>query len=250
MIRRLSAAVLALGVSVFGATNGHAADAMSPEQLARRSFEIMAGPAWDEARYFEFSFDVVRKGEVVASYPQRLDRFEGMYRVEGKNKEGKAFVIVMNVNTKQGQAWVDGVLADDPTEWLTLGYRRFINDTYWLMMPLKLRDPGVHLESAGERSDECGGVWDVVKLSFDSGVGLTPADQYWAWINRTSGLVDFWEMLLTGSKPDDKPTRVTFRDWGRHGGILMSTRRESDGYSILLNGLRVMKSVPEGAFTK
>ena len=46
-------------------------------------------------------------------------------------------------------------------ELLALGYRRYNNDTYWLLMPLKMLEPGVHRSSQGERTDAAGHKWDV-----------------------------------------------------------------------------------------
>ena len=47
-----------------------------------------------------------------------------------------------------------------------------MNDAYWLLMPYKMRDPGVVLTLAGaEKKGE--DAWDKVLLTFE-GVGLTP----------------------------------------------------------------------------
>ncbi|HKO55862.1 MAG TPA: hypothetical protein VJ276_08280, partial [Thermoanaerobaculia bacterium] len=175
----------------------------------------------------------------------------GDYRVQGKDQKGDDFVVVMNTNTKQGKAWKNGVEATDAAELLTLGYRRFINDTYWLLMPLKSMDPGVKRENVGERTDSCGRTWDVVKLSFEN-VGLTPGDVYWMWVNRDSGIVEEWDMKLEGSNPNDSPTSVYFHDYKRVGDVLISTRREIRGrnQNIRLDDLVVSSTVPAGAFTK
>ncbi len=224
----------------------------SADDVARRAVDMLAGPAWDAARYLAFTFDVEREGKLVASFPQRWDRYTGDYRVSGKDREGNDFVIAMNVNTKQGRAWKNGAEVADPKEMLTTGYRRFINDTYWLLMGFKTFDPGVHREYAGERSDtQPGGrMWDLVKLSFDSGVGLTSADQYWMWVNRDTGLVDEWDMRLQGSKPEEEPGVVMFHDYRRFGGLLISTRREIRGKNqfIRLDDVTVSHDVPNGAF--
>jgi hypothetical protein len=185
------------------------------------------------------------------SFPQRWDRYTGDYRVSGKDQQGRAFDVVMNTNTKQGKAWINGAMATgkDLDDMLTLGYRRFINDTYWLLMGLKMLDPGVHRSYEGEKSDN-GHAYDVVKLWFDQGVGLTPADQYWAWINRDTGFVDQWHMKLTGTKPDDPESVVLFRDFKNYGGLNISTKREIAGknQSISLGDLVVSHDVPKDAF--
>ena len=95
-------------------------------------------------------------------------------------------------------------------------------------------------------------MWDLVKLSFDSGVGLTSADQYWMWVNRDTGLVDEWDMRLQGSKPEEEPSVVLFHDYHRFGGLLISTRREMRGKNqfIKLDDITVSHDVPAGAFGK
>ena len=224
--------------------------AIAPEVVAQRVFDIAAGPAWDQARYIEFSFNVEREGKIAASFVHRWDRFTGDYRVSGKDREGRDFVVRLNLNTRAGKAWVNGELVADPKEWIDRGYARFINDTYWLLMPLKLRDPGVTLTSAGMRESECGRILDGVKLTFGEGIGLTPGDQYWVWADRETGLVEVWEMLLQGMKPDDPRRVYRFEDYQRHGNLLLSARKSAaDGSAaIVLGDIVIRADVPKGAF--
>ncbi|HVT04147.1 MAG TPA: hypothetical protein VHL58_12335 [Thermoanaerobaculia bacterium] len=225
----------------------HADDAQS---IATRSMDFMAGNEWSKVHYIAFTFNVVRGGNIAVSYPQRFNPVTGDYRVSGKDKEGHEFVVVMNVYSREGKAWVDGKPPADAKPWLDKGYGRFINDTYWLLMPHKLLDPGVHLESAGEKTDQ-GHVYDVLKLSFD-GVGLTPGDQYWVWIDRDTHLIRYWEMLLQDMKRDETPERWVFHDFERKGGLLLSTRKTTaDGATeIRLSDVDVRQDVPAGAFSK
>lgn len=224
------------------------APSVSAKDIASRAINVMAGPAWEKARYFSFSFNVERDGKIAASYPQKWDRYTGDYRVSGKDREGHAFDIRMNVNTKKGTAILDGKPVADPTDLLKRGYGRFINDTWWLLMPIKLLDPGTKLENTGVRQDECGLSHDVLRLSFEQGVGLTPGDQYWVWISRDSGLVDRWEMLLQDSK-DERPTVVFLREYGRYANLILSTLKEEDnGIKIRLADLVVSTEVPPGVF--
>lgn len=221
----------------------------SADDVARRAFDVLAGAEWEQARYFAFTFNVHRDGKQVASFPQRYDRFTGDYRVSGRDQKGEAFEVIMNVNTKEGRAWKNGEPVADPKDLLAVGYRRFVNDVYWLMMPLKAFDPGVKRSYAGEKTDACGTVFDLVELSFES-VGLTPGDHYWMWVNRNSGLVEQWHMKLQSAKPEDEPTPIDFRDWKRIGGILVSTRREIRGRNqeIRLDDVQISRAVPAQAF--
>ncbi len=223
--------------------------APAADDLARRAIDVLAGPAWEKARYFSFAYNIVHDGKITASFPQRWDRVTGQYRVSGRDPQGNDFVVIMNVNTKQGRAWKNGIEINE-SGIFDLGFRHFINDTYWLLMPLKSMDAGVHREYVGERDDSCGHSWDVVKLTFDANYGLTPNDVYWMWINRDSGIVDEWDMRLQTMKADDVPMSVYFHDYRRVGGLLISTKREIRGKasSIHLDDLKVLPEPPKGAF--
>ena len=107
-----------------------------------------------------------------------------------------------------------------------------------------------HRAAEGPRNDSCGHTWDLVKLSFDQGVGLTPGDVYWAWVNRDSGIVDEWDMMLQSMKPEERPIEVLFHDYRRFGGLLISTRREMRGKTqlIRLDDIQVSPDVPKGIF--
>ena len=98
-------------------------------------------------------------------------------------------------------------------------YGRFINDTYWLLAPWKIFDPGVHLAYDGEKPCPGGGTCDVLRLSFDN-VGLTPKDKYWLWITRDGRKMVQWQYLLNGST--EEPTTASWKDWQSVGGIALS----------------------------
>jgi hypothetical protein len=219
------------------------------DSVAQRAIDVLAGPAWNDARYLAFTFNVEREGQILASWKQQWDRFTGDYAVSGKNRQGEDIRVVMNVNTKEGRAWKNGEPVTDPAEQLKFGYGRFINDTYWLLMGFKSFDPGVTRTYDGEKTNACGAVHDVVRFSFQN-VGLTPGDMYWMYVNRRTGLVDEWHMKLEGSKPEDEPSVVSFQDYRRFGGLLISTRREIVGKKqfILLDDITVSKDVPAAAF--
>src|SRR5436305_3733504 len=109
------------------------------DELARRAIDALGGPAWDKARYFDFTFNVYRGNDRVASFPQRWDRTTGSYRVSGRDPKQNDFVAILNVNTKKGRVWLNGEEVHDSRldETLAMALRRFQNDTFWLLMPLK-----------------------------------------------------------------------------------------------------------------
>ncbi len=217
------------------------------DELARRAIDALGGAAWEKARYVEFTFVVERGGERITSFPQRWDRVTGEYRVSGTDPKRNDFVVIMNVNTKKGRAWLNGEEVHDSRldDTLALGYRRFTNDAFWLLMPLKMIEAGVRREAVGERTDSCGRTWDVVKLTIEN-------DTYWAWINRDTGIVEEWDMRLQSAPPDDPPVQVMFHDFVRYGSLLVSARREvrNKNQDVRFDGLKISSEVPKGAFQK
>ena len=142
--------------------------------VADRVMNALGGQeAWDGTRFLRFGFGSERDGKFVGR-THTWDKWTGRYRVEGE-RDGARFIILMNVNTREGSAWRDGkkVEGAELKTQLERGYGMWVNDTYWLLMPYKMKDPGVILTSAGEEKGANGVLYDKVKLTFDN-VGLTP----------------------------------------------------------------------------
>ena len=156
----------------------------------------------------------------------------------------------MNLNTREGSAWLKGrkLEGDELKKQLESGYGMWVNDTYWLLMPYKMKDPGVILAYAGEEKGASGAMYDKVKLTFDN-VGLTPRDAYWVWVNRGTGMVDRWDLVLKGEAVP--PTTWQWSGWKKYGGIMLAGERmnPAEGRKILLPDIAVLESVPDSVFT-
>jgi hypothetical protein len=248
---------------------------------------------WSKAGGLRFTFTVIGDGTAVTEVHHSWNVWSGQYRIDWKTTEGDQRMTLFNVGAKgkQGQAYIrlgqvntgqaaqsaaDGQ-KDPPNsqrtaiaEWtrtpptlerqlLETGYGRFLNDTYWLLMPLKMRDPGVNLDYDGEKKID-GHIYDVVKLTFDH-VGLTPGDTYWVYVNRETHLIDRWEYILEGGaeRPDDRKSASTkaqerrlwiWKDWQSFGPVkLATTKTKADGsVSIVLKHIEVLPSMSENEF--
>jgi hypothetical protein len=217
--------------------------------LADRVLQALGGKeAWDNVRYLRFDFGVERDGKM-QSRSHTWDKWTGRYRLESQTREGEPTVVLMNVNTKEGKAWIKGQPADaeKEKELVQRAYGAWINDTYWLLMPYKMKDPGVVLQYAGEEKGD-GATWDKVLLSFDN-VGLTPRDKYWAFVNRDTGLVDRWDFVLRGE--EGPPATYTWTGWTKKGGIMLAPERKNpkDGRRIAFPVMEVPSEVPDSVFT-
>src|ERR1700730_3310054 len=200
------------------------ADALGKELIAS-----MGGmPAWEKARQFQFEFVVVKEGKPVARFSHLWDRYTGDYRLAGVDKGGAPYNVYFNVNTKQGKAFVNGHPADaeKQKQLVENAYGRFINDTYWLLAPWKIFDPGVHRTYDGEKPCPGGGTCDVLKLSFDD-VGMTPKDVYWIWISRDGRHMVQWQYVLGGAS--EPPTTAAWKDWRTLGGLALSLDKPMSG---------------------
>jgi len=217
--------------------------------IADRVMEALGGEAaWNATRYLRFDFAVDRGGKTVMRRAHTWDKWTGRYRVEGKDEDGRDVVVAMDLDTKEGQATVAGapVAGEELKKALEAGYAWWVNDTYWLLMPYKMRDPGVVLALAGTEK-KGGGTWDKVLLTFE-GVGLTPKDRYWVFVNAKTGLVDRWEFVLKGEKTP--PVPFDWKGWRAYGRIQLADDRVSpkDGTRIHFPVLEVPAALSDEAF--
>ena len=204
----------------------------------------------DKSRYFQFDFAVERDGK--ASIPRRhiWDRYTGDYRLETVDDTGKKTVALFNVNSKAGNVYVDGVLQRDTTadNLIKKAYAAFINDTYWLMAPLKLQDDGVNTQlQANETVD--GKTCNVLHINFDK-VGLTPGDQYWLYVNGKTGEIIRWKFLLQTQTKESVFNWSPYLDLGN--GLKLSTKKTNiDGQTtIYFPVAKILKKVDKDIFLK
>jgi hypothetical protein len=224
---------------------GAACEAAADEKATAIAYDMMKALGgqenWDRARFIRFTF--VRQG-------RRLnltwDRDTGRYRLEAMNDAGVPYVVVMNLHTRQGKAALEGRPLDgqELSEYLNLANRVWTGETYWLLAPYKLRDPGAILAYEGEES--AGGVvQDRLHLRFEN-VGLTPGDQFWLYVNRNTHLLDRWRFKLQGGTEGD----FRWTGWERFGGILLATERVgATGERILFEDIIVTDSMPDEVFS-
>ena len=237
--------ILALAPVIAPATSG--AEQRDPKavEIAHQVIEAMGGQAaWDATRYIRFSFYGART--------HHWDRYTGRHRLEGKTEKGDAYVVVHNVNTREGSAYMNGEMleGEEKAEWLKNAYGAYINDTYWLVMPYKLLDPGVNLAYAGQETLDRT-TYDKLELTFES-VGLTPGDTYWAYVNQETGVMERWAYQLQDWEEGREPTQWKWTDWARHGQIQLSPRRikigDDEDNELPLSDIAVFDQLPDSVF--
>lgn len=190
---------------------------------------------WESMSVLRFDWVSERDSEEVFRARHLWDRDAGDYRVEYEVGEDSMLVAVFSVDgfdmaAPAGNAFLNGVPVDstEMAERLTEAYQRFVNDSYWLLAPLKLFDPGVHRTLAPDSSDESS---EVLQLSFQN-VGLTPGDRYWLRADSTGRIVS-WSFLLE----DGAESHYEWTDYEYvatpAGSLHVATRKQRNGRAIL-----------------
>jgi hypothetical protein len=209
-------------------------------QIADQVMEALGGQEnWDQARFIRFT-NVRRERRATFTWDRQLGRM----RIEARNQSGIPFVIVMNIQSRQGNAYVEGrqLQGKELSEYLTRGSRMWPGATYWFLMPFKWKDPGVSL--AYEGKEEVDGVtYDKVHLTFES-VGRSPGDQYWAYVNPKTHLMDRWKFKLEAGAEGE----YRWTGWQRHGGIRIATERVGAEEVIRFEDVYVGESIPDEVF--
>jgi len=194
-------------------------DAKAIELADQVMLRLGGRSAWDATRFVTWKF-----------FGNRFhvwDKHTGDIRVEGTERESKKdYVILMNLTTKGGRAWLADEEITDPEAlagMLERGESAWINDSYWMFMPYKLKDTGVALEYLGEQPLLDGRGARTLQLSFRD-VGRTPENKYLVYVANDSGLVEQWDFFTNASDPEPR-FQIPWRNWRRHGAILLSNDR-------------------------
>jgi len=216
-----------------------ATDSVKAGEIAEQVIERLGGMEnWDNTRYL--SWTIFGQNHV-------WDKWSGDFRVEHDST-----VVYLNVNSKEGMVWVNGDKLDDGSEAKILesAYGRWVNNSYWVVMPYKILDPGTHLSYLGSKSlDLNGSATDVeqIELTFDQ-VGLTPQNKYVLSVDADNKIVQ-WDFY--GDRNDEKPRfALPWYNWEAYGDIWLSTGRQYvDNTRFGVTNLKVPDSIPPMSFS-
>ncbi len=173
---------------------------------------------WDKTRYVVWNFFGARK--------LTWDKLKGRVRIESKKDD---FTVLMNIFTNKGKVKKGTEVFEHPdslTKYLDKGKSIWINDSYWLVMPFKLKDSGVRLKYVGEQNTEAGQKADVLELTFHE-VGNTPDNKYHVYVDKQSRLVSQWD-FYTKASDEEARFKTPWQNYQQHGKILLSGDRGGD----------------------
>lgn len=205
-------------------------------RIADKIMQAMGGrQAWDNTRYLSWNFFDVRS--------LLWDKQTGNVRIEVPRD---STIYLINIQEDTGRVMKQGRQITHPdslAKYVEEGKKIWVNDSYWLVMPFKLKDTGVTLTYMGEDTLQGGDKADVLKLQFED-VGFTPNNKYLVYVDKDEPLIKQWAFFPQASM--DTPRFVTpWADYKKYGSILLSgDRGERD-----ITNIQVMEKVPDSAFT-
>ncbi|MBD2714051.1 hypothetical protein KBK19_03275 [Microvirga sp. STR05] len=206
--------------------------------LADRVMQHMGGyPAWQQTRLLGWDF-------LDGSY-QLWDKQTGDFRWQKDS-----LVALYNLGAKQGHVYRSGEdisATPDGRKLLENMYPIWVNNSWWLLMPFKLKDSGVTLtyQGAGKFMDSTAA--EVLNMSFRN-VGVTPDNRYQLFVNPKTSLVEEWAYYKEAN--DSLPAfRRRWSDYRRYGKLLLASDRTDGKDGRHLDHIVALDSVPAGIMT-
>ncbi len=218
-------------------------------QIADEVMVALGGKENYEAiSYLSFHFVSMRGDTQVTDWRHDWDRRKNNYRIEGTTRDGDHLLAIFNLDTRNGAAFKNGQKMDgeEKIQILKRAYGRYINDTFWLLMPFKLEDAGAVLRYDG--AQELNDVnYDVLRLSYADSVGLTPQNVYRVFVDQATRRVHRWEYY---EKEDATPVVSWWENWNEYGGIKLAEQRvfENSNRKLLFTNIVVSREVNEKIF--
>jgi len=221
------------------------------DSIALRIMEAHGGvDTWRRIRYVRFDFGFENEDGKRVARRHLWDRFENRYRVEWQAGQDSTAVVLFDTDTRDGKAYVAGAPVPDSVaaDLIERGYGAFINDTYWLMAPMKLLDPGV---TRAYVPDSSGADYEVITTTYEN-VGLTPDDQFWFWMDADTGMLARWAYLLQGRK-DQPPGMWNWQECEpvatEAGTVRLCPRKSGGATSIMTDNISLPADVADDAFS-
>jgi len=154
------------------------------------------------------------------------DKIHNTYRVES---EIRNFRIAGKLDGSETHLWLRGALNNQPdtlSKYKDFAYKAWINDTYWLIFPFKLLDPGVHLRYLGECMADSIIQAKCIELTFDN-VGVTPENKYIAYIDTLKNEIIYWDYFE--NKEDSLPALSnSWYNYRKYGNVKIAGGRGDD----------------------
>jgi|GEM_PF-2463424 len=172
-------------------------------QLAQMVFLASGGTHWKKVKTLHFTFHVAQGDQSLTEARHEWDLRAGTDTVTWGGK-------TVTVNLAKPGTDADAKAA----------HARWVNDTYWLLAPLKLVETGVRVMYAGVKELN-GRKFDVLRTNYPQ-VGPNPSDQYHFYIDPQTRLVAHWDYVPHAGSP----ISGTWESYQQFGGLKLATEHQ------------------------
>jgi hypothetical protein len=231
-------------------------------EIADKVIAAVGGEAaWAKAKQIDWTQAIVVDGQEKMKVTHYWDRWDGRHRFEKVDPvSGQDLMVAYEIFGETAWGTVRGK-GDQPRDTImkikSEAVKRLSLDAFLLVFPFKLKDPGVTLKYVEERPKEGGTsadpmIYDVIKVTFDKGVGPTSGDAYYVVVNKSDSLIDHIEVVYEG-KTDDQRVGYRFEDWQDIGGLKLSLKRQNIGFAaevIQYSNVKVSAEPDDGKFVQ
>ncbi len=219
-MKTLSVILISLLAGV-AAMRGAEEAATSMPPAAVDMWKTSGGDNWSKIKEIDFNFVVEQDGKALFTAAHKWNVAAGTDSVKWTDKEGKAHDATANLANPPKEG-------DEKT-----AYARWVNDSYWLLAPLKLKDKGVKVEAGGPK-DLNGATTETINVSFDS-VGMTPTDKYVYYIDPQTKMPKAWDYIPASGTG----MQATWEKWQDFSGLKLATEHNFNGKTIKLTEIKV-----------
>ena len=229
----------------------HPAKSNPEKKIINKVWKALGGKKnWEHSHYLSFIFEQEINNQVTISRSHYWDRKTGNYRLETTQKDGSELLVLFNINSKTGQAFINKtkVLSDSLNlHLIDKAFSFYINDSFWLLAPTMLDEPDIAIQK------EMGIIinnkkYYCLKISPRSETAKMPIGQYWLFIDIRSGEIIRWNYLLKAQKGN-----AEVADWlpyKKIGDMKFSTEKigVSGNFAIRFPAFKISSNMDENIF--
>ncbi len=184
--------------------------------LADQIMEAMGGnETWEAKQFFKWTF-----------FERRTHIWDKKNQIVKIDIPSQEMEYLLKMDDMTGTVKKSGQIMqhqDSINLYLDRAKKMWINDSYWLFMPFKLKDPGVTLKILSPDTTQLGIMADKIEMTF-SDVGVTPDNKYVLYVNQDEKLISQWDFYTNYN--DSLPRfQSAWPDYRSYNGLKLSGGR-------------------------
>jgi hypothetical protein len=185
------------------------------EKLAAELCKANGGEGWMNVSHVRFTFVEEEKGKTIVTAQHVWDVPAGIDQVRWNGKDVK-------VNLKNPGTDEDSKAA----------YARWVNDSNWLVAPIKLCTPGIDMKAEGTK-DVDGHPFQTLRFHLKNASG--PDREFVLYIDPQVKVVRYWDYPMQSGKM----ARATWTRYRVFSGMNLATEHDFEGKKIRLTNVNV-----------